>query len=311
MKILITGGAGFIGSHLSESLCSQHELVILSRSETLGNISNILSRVTFEKCDVVDRVSLGKIIEKHMPDVIIHLAGETSHAKSFENPVYDLDVNAKSTLYILEKIREMDLKCRFILGSTFIVIGRPESLPVTEKSACNPTTIYGSNRLVAENYCRIYSNVYGLDTMVFRITNSFGPREKTDPKKNAVNFLIHEAFRQNDITIFNNGDYFRDLIYIDDVVSGIRAIIEKGRPGELYWISSFEKTWFRDFGRALQQLTGSSVKYVESTAYNKKVDVGNFVVDNSKLGSLGWKKKYTLEQGIQETLRYFKSDDPS
>ena len=311
MKILITGGAGFIGSHLSESLCNQHDLIILSRSESSKNISNILSRVIFEKCDVVDEAKLGKIIEKHMPDVIIHLAGETSHAKSFENPAYDLDVNAKSTLYILEKIRKMNLKCRFILGSTFIVIGRPEFLPVTEKSPCNPTTIYGSNRLTAENYCRIYNNVYGLDTIVFRITNSFGPREKTDPKKNAVNFLIHEAFKQNDITIFNNGDYFRDLLYVDDVIGGILAIIEKGRSGNLYWISSFEKTWFRDFGKILQRLTGASVKYVESPAYTKKVDVGNFVVDNSKLGSLGWKKKYTLEQGIQETLHYFKSDDPS
>lgn len=311
MKILITGGAGFIGSHLSESLYSQHDLVILSRSKSSRNISNILSRVVFEKCDVVDKANLDKIIEKHMPDVIIHLAGETSHAKSFENPSYDLDVNAKSTLYILEKIRKLGLKCRFILGSTFIVIGRPESLPVTEKSPCNPTTIYGSNRLAAENYCRIYNNVYGLDTVVFRITNSFGPREKTDPKKNAVNFLIHEAFKQNDVTIFNNGDYFRDLLYIDDVIGGILAIIEKGRSGELYWISSFEKTWFRDFGKTLQRLTGSSVKYVESPAYTKKVDVGNFVVDNSKLGSLGWKKKYTLEQGIQKTLHYFKSDGSS
>lgn len=308
MKILITGGAGFIGSHLSDSLCDRHDLVIVSRSEHPGNISNILSRITFEKCDVMDDAKMGKIIEKHLPDVIIHLAGETSHAKSFENPVYDLDVNTKSTLLILEKIRSLNLKCRFILGSTFIVVGRPESLPITEKSTCNPTTIYGSHRLASENYCKIYNSVYGLDTVIFRITNSFGPREKTDPKKNAVNFLIHEAFKQNDVTIFNYGNYFRDLIYVDDVVSGICTVIEKGKSGELYWISSFEKTWFKDFGKLLKSLTNTNVKYVESPMYTKKVDVGNFVVDNSKLCSLGWKKKHSLEEGVLKTINHFKSN---
>lgn len=307
MKILITGGGGFVGSHLSELLYETHDLVILSRSEHPENLSTILSHITFEKCDIVDSDTMGKIIEKHMPDVIIHLAGETSHSKSFENPLYDLDVNAKSTLYILEKIRTMNLKCRFMLGSTFIVIGKPDFLPVNEESRCNPTTIYGSHRLTSENYCKIYSNVFDLDTIIFRITNSFGPREKTDPKKNAINFLIHEAFQGNDITIFNEGNYFRDLIYIKDVVDGISTLIEKGKSGELYWISSFEKTWFKDFGKLLESLTDANVKYLESSTYTKKVDVGNFVVDNSKLKSLGWEKKFTLKEGIEKTLDYFTS----
>ena len=310
VKVLITGGAGFIGSHLAESMCGQHDVVVLSRSGDTGNISGILPRVSLERCDVTDPAKLGGIIERHRPDAIVHLAGETSHARSFEDPAHDLDVNAKSTLHMLEKIRETGLGCRFVLGSTFIVIGRPGSLPVTEESPCNPTTIYGAHRLAAESYCRIYHNVYGLDTAVFRITNSFGPRERTDPKKNAVNFLIHEAFLGNDVTIFDGGDYFRDLVYVADVVSGIRAVVERGAPGELYWISSFEKTWFRDLGRILHDLTGAAVKYVEPPAYTKKVDVGNFLVDNSKLAALGWGKRYGLEEGIRETLAHFESRDP-
>ena len=130
---------------------------------------------------------MGKSIEKHKPNILIHLAGQTSHSKSFENPISDIDVNAKSTLFMLQKIKELNLKCKFVLGSTFIVIGKPKKLPVNEESICNPTTIYGTNRLASEHYCKIFNQVYGLDTLIFRITNAFGPREQIIKNKNAVN----------------------------------------------------------------------------------------------------------------------------
>lgn len=306
---MITGGAGFIGSHLCDQfLKDKHDIVLLTKNDSkLGNVSHILDKITVEKVDVIDFNKLGKSIEKNRPEIIIHLAGETSHSKSFENPLYDVDVNTKSTLFILEKIRTINLKCRFILGSTFIVIGRPQKLPVTEETPCNPTTIYGANRLASENYCKIYNNVYDLDTLIFRITNSFGPREQFIPNKNAVNYLIHKAFKGEEITIYDKGKLFRDLIYVSDVTSGIKTIMEKGKSGNLYWISSGKKTWFYELGELLHELTHSPVKYLKSPQYTKKVDVGNFVVNNSKLKSLGWKVKVPIRDGIQRTLEYFKS----
>ena len=137
---------------------------------------------------------MGQIIEKFKPDIIIHLAGNTSHSKSFEEPLEDIDSNSKTTLFMLEKIRELGLSCKFVLGSTFIVIGKPTKLPVTESTPCNPTTIYGTNKLASEHFCKIYHDVYGLDTVIFRITNSYGPREQVISTKNAVNFLIYEAY---------------------------------------------------------------------------------------------------------------------
>ncbi len=308
MKIMITGGAGFIGSHLcDEFLKDYHEIIILTRNQSnLDNISHILNKVALEKIDVTDFVSLGDSIEKNKPDVIIHLAGETSHSKSFDNPLHDVDINSKSTLFILEKIRILNLKCRFILGSTFIVIGRPENLPVTEETPCNPTTIYGANRLASEHYCNIYNNVYGLDTLVFRITNSFGPREQIVAKKNAINFLIYKAFKGEEITIFDKGQFFRDAIYVSDVVSAIKTIMEKGKSGNLYWISSGTRTWFYQFADLLKEFTKTPITYVDSPQYTKKVDVGNFVADNSKLKSLGWEPKIIFKEGIQKTLNYFK-----
>ena len=306
---MITGGAGFIGSHLcDEFLKNCHQIILLTKSDSkLKNISHILQHITVEKIDVTNFTELEKSIERNRPDTIIHLAGETSHSKSFVNPLYDVDVNTKSTLAILEKIRTMNLKCRFILGSTFIVIGRPEKLPVTEETPCNPTTIYGSNKLASENYCKIYHNVYGLDTLIFRVTNSFGPREQYITNKNAINFLIYKAFKGEEITIFDKGNFFRDVIYISDVISGIKTIMQKGKCGNLYWISSAEKTWFYELGDWLTELTKSKVKYVESPQYTKKVDVGNFLVDNSKLKSLGWNIETTVKDGIKKTLEYLKS----
>ena len=309
MKIMITGGMGFIGSHLCEQLLMEkHDLVVLTKSFLKKhNIANISKKIKIEKIDVTDFKRLGQSIQKNKPNVIIHLAGQTSHSQSFEQPLNDIDSNAKSTLFILEEIRKSKLKCRFILGSTFIVIGRPQKIPIDEKTPCWPTTVYGANRLASEHYCKIYHEVYGLDTVTFRITNSFGPREQVISTKNAVNFLIYEAFKGNIITIFKKGKFFRDLIYISDVISGIKTIMKKGKSGELYWISSGKKIWFYELAKLLEKLTNAKVKFVKTPNYTKKVDVGNFVVNNSKLRSLGWKPKMNLDEGIKKTLEYFKS----
>jgi len=309
MKILITGGLGFIGSHLSELLVKdKHNVILLTKNfSKKSNVLQISNQIKIEKVDVTNFTKLSDTIERHKPDVIIHLAGTSSHSKSFEKPFDDVNQNTKSTLFILEKLRQMNHKCRFILGSTFIVTGKPEKLPVNEKTPCWPTTLYGTNRLASEHYCKIYHDVYGLDTVIFRITNSFGPREQTIPTKNAVNYLIHEAFEGKTITIYNKGKFFRDLIYVSDVVSGIKKIMSNGKSGELYWISSGKKTWFYQIGNWLKQMSNCKIKYVPVPSYTRRVDVGNFVASNSKLRTLGWKPVVTVKEGILKTLEYFES----
>lgn len=303
---MITGGAGFIGSHLAEFfLLKKYQVIIVTRKDS-KNLKSIRKKVKIEKFDVTNHEKIKKSILKNKPDIIIHLAGNTSHSKSFEFPIKDLESNAKSTLEILEILRRFHPKCKFILGSTFVVVGKPRKLPVNEKTVCNPSTIYGADKLVSENYARIYNSVYGLHTNIFRITNSFGPREKTIANKNALNFLIYNAFKGNEVTIFNKGKIFRDIIYIDDVTSGIFTICKKGKPGEVYWISSGRKTWFSDIAGILKNETGCKILYVKTPTYTKKVDVGNFVVDNSKLKKLGWKPKISVNVGISKTIDYFK-----
>jgi UDP-glucose 4-epimerase len=309
MRILITGGSGFIGSHLCDALLKEkHEITVLTRSNDKNqNISHILDQINLELIDVTKFIDLEKSIEKNKPDVIFHLAGQTAHKQSFDNPLYDVDVNAKSTLCILEKIKDLNLDCKFILGSTFIVIGKPEKLPINEETPCKPTTIYGANRLASEHYCKIYHEVYGLDTLVFRITNSFGPREQFLTPKNALNYLIYKAYKGEDVTIYNKGEFFRDVVYVSDVISALEKIMAKGRSGNLYWISSGKKTWFHEIGNMLEQKTHAKIKYTDPPTYTKKVDVGNFLVDNSKLKSLGWKPEVSVNEGIVKTLDFFKT----
>ena len=311
MKVLVTGADGFIGSHLCQFLLEEnHEIIAISRNfKQLPSLIFNSDKIDFNQVNVTDFSSLSKIIIKHKPNIIIHLAGETSHKQSFENPMYDVDVNTKSTLCILETIKQSKLKTRFILGSTFIVVGKPETLPVTEDTDCNPSTVYGINRLASEYFCKVYHNMYDIDAISFRITNAFGPREKyLTPTKNALNYLIYQAYKGKDVTIYDEGKFFRDVIFVNDVICGINTIIKNGESGNLYWISSSKKTWFYEIGKLLEELTTGRVKYVESPSYNNKVDVGNFVVDNSKLQSIGWKIETSVKDGIKETLDYFKSN---
>jgi len=310
LKLLITGGLGFIGSNLVDSLSKKnHKIKILTKTfSKKNNIKNSYDKVEIEKINLTNFKRLGQIIEKFKPDIIIHLAGNTSHSKSFEEPLEDIDSNSKTTLFMLEKIRELGLSCKFVLGSTFIVIGKPTKLPVTESTPCNPTTIYGTNKLASEHFCKIYHDVYGLDTVIFRITNSYGPREQVISTKNAVNFLIYEASNRKEISIYNKGKFFRDFIYIDDVVSGINVILKKGKSGELYWISSGKKTWFYEFASILEKNTNCKVVYPKTPTYTKKVDVGNFIVNNAKLRKLGWLPKISINVGIKKTLDYFQSN---
>ena len=309
LKLIITGGLGFIGSHLVESLYKNNQILILTKSlSKKSNLTKLNKKINIKKIDITNFEKVGKIIESFKPDVIIHLAGNTSHSKSFEEPLQDVDSNTKTTLFMLEKIKELKLSCKFILGSTFIVIGKPKKLPVNENTPCNPTTIYGTNRLASEHLCKIYHELYGIKTNIFRITNSYGPREQTIPNKNAVNFMIHQAYKGKKVQVYNKGEFFRDLIFVDDVISGINTILKKGKSGELYWISSGKKIWFKKFADLLEKNSNCDIGFPKTPKYTKKVDVGNFVVDNSKLKKLGWTPKISIEEGIKKTIKFFNSN---
>jgi len=308
LKILVIGGMGFVGSHLSEEFVNTgHSVVIASRSKKkIQNIANIIDHVKIEYGDITNYKWLETIILKHKPDVIFHLAGQLTHYEAFENPLYDVDVNSKTTLVILETLRKMEKPCRLILGSTFWVVGKPKTLPINEETPCNPLNLYAADRLASEHYCRIYNRVYGLDALVMRLTNTFGPREQyNNPRKAALNYLLYKGFKGETVPIYDEGKFFRDYIYISDIVSAAKAIMEKGKSGEIYFVGTNTPTWFYDIGKWIEELTPGKVVYVESPEYHKKIDVGNIVVDNTKLKKLGWNWKVPVKEGLKKTLEYY------
>jgi len=309
LKILVIGGMGFVGSHISEEfLRTGHSVVIISRSKKkIQNIANIIDEVEIEYGDITDYQWLENIILKHKPDVIFHLAGQLTHYEAFEKPLYDVDVNSKTTIVILETMRKLKKPCRFILGSTFWVVGRPKTLPINEETPCNPLNLYAADRLASEHYCRIYNRVYDLDTLVMRLTNTFGPREQyNNPKKAALNFLLYKGFKGEKVPIYDKGRFFRDYIYISDIVSAAKAIMEKGESGEIYFVGTNKPTWFYEIGKWIEELTPGHVVYVESPEYHKRIDVGNIVVDNTKLKKLGWDWKISVKEGLKKTLEYYR-----
>lgn len=307
--VLITGGLGFVGSNLAEDLVKKdYQVVLVSRSgHKLQNIASIVNRVKLEYGDVTDFNWIGETILKHKPDVIFHLAGQLTSYESFEKPLYDVDVNSKSTIAMLEAVRRLKTPCRFILGSTFWVVGRSKNVPINEETPCDPLNIYAANRLASEHYCKIYNAVYDMDTLVLRLTNTFGIKEQYDnPKKAALNGLIYKGYTGQTIPIYDEGKFFRDYLYISDVVSAAEVIMEKGKAAECYFAGSGIKTWFYEISRWLEELTKGKVVYVKSPDYHKRINVGNIVVDNTKIRSLGWNCEVSVKEGIKKTLEYYK-----
>ena len=306
--ILITGGLGFLGSNLAESLVEKgHDIVLVSRSDRKKqNIAGFAEKVKIEYGDVTDLDWMQSVVLKYHPEVIFHFAGQLTSYESFERPFYDVEVNAKSTLAMLEAIRKLEKPCRFVLGSTFWVVGKPERLPVNEDTPVKPQNIYAADRLASEHYCKIYNSVYDLDTVVMRLTNTFGIREQYDnPRKAGLNYLLYRGFKGQIIPIYSEGQMFRDYIYVSDVVSAAEAIMEKGKAGGCYFVGTGAKTWFYEIGKWIEELTPGKVVYVEPPDFHKRIDIGNIVIDNSKIKSLGWDWKVTVKEGLERTLEYY------
>lgn len=306
--ILITGGLGFLGSNLAESLVENgHAVILVSRSDRKRqNIAGFAEKVKLEYGDVTDLDWIQGVVLKYSPEVIFHFAGQLTSYESFEKPFYDVDVNSKSTLAILEAIRRLEKPCHFILGSTFWVVGKPSQLPINEETLTNPQNIYAANRLASENYCKIYHAVYDLDTTVMRLTNTFGIKEQYDnPRKAALNYLLYRGFKGKTVPIYSEGRFFKDYIYISDVISAAEAIMEEGKAGECYFVGTGIKTWFYDIGKWIEGLTNAKIVYVKPPDYHKRIDVGDIVVDNSKIKSLGWDWKITVKEGLRKTLEYY------
>ncbi len=306
-KILITGGLGFIGSNLAEECVKKgYNVTILSKTDSkIKNIENIKNKV---KLILLDVRKITKEVKGF--DYIFHMAGTTDNYHIYDNPYIDINSNCTGTIALLEACKKYNPKVRIVFASTFFVNGNTKKIPVDPLSPCNPLGLYGATRLAGEHFCQIYNTVFDMNINIVRFTNVFGIKEQANNKKKAgFNYLISLALKGEEIPLYNNGNFFRDYIYVSDVANACLIVAEKGEKSKIYYVGRGEYVKFRELiDIVLKEAGNGKIRIVEPPEFHKKVGILNFVCDNKELKELGWRPKISLEEGIKRTIKYYKKE---
>lgn len=317
-SVLITGGAGFIGSALARRLVPQAKVSIMDSmipefGGNLKNLQSVIDKVDLNISDVRDSHSLPQLIRG--ADVIFNMAGQTSHLDSMENPFVDLDINARAQLSILEAVRHAGHKVKIVFASTRQLYGRPNYLPVDEAHPVRPVDVNGINKLAGEYYHLLYNDVHGIPTSVLRLTNTYGPGMRIkDARQTFVGIWIRQILTNKPFEVWG-GDQLRDFNYVDDVVNALlMAALNESANGKVYNLGSTEIVSLSELGSILCELTSGqdyAAKSVlkEFPEERKKIDIGDYYSDfNLIRKELAWKPKVSLHDGLRATLDYYEKN---
>jgi UDP-glucose 4-epimerase len=283
VKVLITGGLGFIGSNLARRLVSLGADVLLVDSlipeygGNLFNIQGIEKHVTVNFADVRDQHSMGQLVRGR--DILFNLAGQTSHLDSMADPYTDLEINCRAQLSILEVCRRNNPDIRIVYASTRQIYGRPEYLPVDERHLLRPTDVNGINKMAGEWYHILYSNVYGIRACALRLTNTYGPRMRVrDARQTFLGVWIRNLLRGEDFEIYGDGTQLRDLNYVDDVVDALLLAVCSARAvGGVLNLGASPPISLKELAELLIQLNGSGrYRMVPFPPHRRSIDIGDY-----------------------------------
>jgi nucleoside-diphosphate-sugar epimerase len=312
-NVLITGGLGFLGSNLALALESRNaNVTVIDNLEPLygGNVYNLpiskgLINVVIN--DMRNMEVMQPLIQT--ADIIYHLGAQVSYIDSLNFPFEDLDLNAKSTLNILECCRKFNPTCRILFSSSRMVYGKVESEIVTEFSPTNPLSLYGIHKLTSETYLLMYYKDFGIPTTILRIANPYGPRQQIKHSKySLIGWFIRQAMEDKEIKIFGEGNQLRDYIFVEDI---IQAMIKCGEVddaiGEILNVGSGKSYKFSEMvNEVVSCVNKGRVTYVPWPKDYEKIETGDVSLDLTKLNKItGWKPEYTLKNGIQKTFDYY------
>jgi UDP-glucose 4-epimerase len=224
--ILVTGGAGFIGSHLVDALCGEHDIVVVDDLSTgrKENLEESIGKISFHKMNILDKKIRGVLKDA---EIVFHLAAQANVTKSIEDPFFDLDVNVKGLLNIVENATNLE---RFIFASSGgAIYGDPKYLPADEEHKTNPISPYGVSKLAAEKYLNYYSRTHGLKTTSLRYANVYGERQDPYGEAGVISIFIDKALKGERPEIFGDGEQTRDYIHVTDIVSAnLHAMKKEG-----------------------------------------------------------------------------------
>lgn len=312
-RTLILGGLGFIGSNLAIRLAGKEADITLVDSmlpQYGGNLKNIdpvrdIVRINFS--DIRDQHSMDYLVKDK--EIIFSMAGQTSHIESMNDPYTDLDINCRSQISLLESCRKNNPDAKIIYASTRQLYGKPEYLPVDEKHPENPADVNGINKLAAEKYFTLYNEVYGIDTVSLRLTNTYGPRQHlSGDNQGFTGIFVRKALKNEKIKIFGDGMQRRDFNFIEDVSDAfILAAETDSLSGKSLNLGSNEIYSLKEFTDILKKFVDFEYEMIPFPAEHKKIDIGDYYSDFSLFKSLsGWNPQISLEDGLRRTIEYFK-----
>jgi UDP-glucose 4-epimerase len=312
MKILITGGAGFIGSHLAEKLAYKHEVIILDNMDPYydvrikkENIKIVESKgAKFILCDVTNYDFIEKIIKENAIEIIFHEAARPGVRYSIKDPFLPNEVNVIGTLNILKASSDTDVK-KVINASSSSVYGNVEYLPFDENQPTLPISPYAVSKLAAEHYCRVFHEVYGLKTISLRYFTVYGPRMRPDL---AIPIFTKSILNNELPIIFGNGEQTRDFTYIDDIVDANLKILKTNRAdGEVLNIGSGRRVTINYMIDTLKNLLNSDIKseYVDPVKGDARDTLAN--IDKAEK-LIGYEPKTSLEEGLIKFIGWYKKN---
>ncbi len=311
--ILVTGGAGFIGSHMVDRLLKDgHNITVLDNLST-GSKNNIPKNVNFIKGDTSNPKDVEKAFEKK-PDVVFQIAGCASTITSFSNPLSDIYANFIGTVNIVKKCVEANVD-RFLYASSMTTYGHVKEIPVKETHPCVPISYYGITKYAAERFVHATGIRPDLKTKLnvtsFRMFNVYGPRQSlTNPYQGVMAIFIGNVLRHEPIKIFGDGKQSRDFVYIEDVVNAWIGSIDKEKTfGQVYNLGFGKDRSIIELTNTIMETLGNDPKKYKMSFHKERPgDQRHMQASITKLGNdLGWKPKYDLQKGLEKTIEWAKT----
>ncbi len=304
MNILVTGGAGFIGSHLVRHLLAKGEQVTALDNLSTGLAENLPPEAKLVEMDILDE-DLPKVVAAGAFDAIVHLAAQTMVDTSIKNPLLDTRENLLGTVQVLEAARAANVK-RVIFASTAAAYGdvKEDDLPVREAQPTEPMSFYGLSKLSVEKYLEMYRKIYGMEYVVLRFANVYGERQGDGGEGGVISIFAKAVAEGRDITIYGDGEQTRDFVYAGDIAEGIWAALRTEEVNAAYNLSTQTETSLRELVSLLAEIRGREI--VPKYGAEREGDIYKSMLSNSRARrGLDWQPATTLADGLRRTYEYF------
>lgn len=309
-RVFVTGGAGFIGSHLVERLVKLgHDVTIFDKlsAGNVKNIESVMQRINFVEGDILDLGLLEKAVGRS--EYIFHLAANSSVNRSIEDPFWSAQQNIMATVRLLNIAARNEVR-RVIFSSTAAVYGHCKKLPVKESYSLNPASPYALEKVTGENYMRLFSQLYDIDTVSLRYFNVFGPRQNADlPHPGGVTIVINQIRQNGSSQLLGDGKQTRDMIYVENVINANVIAMQKKSPlkGAAYNIATGEAILMSELHEKISRMMG-----IDSVREYLPLPEGNIIHSRGDpslaKSELGFKIEVGLDEGLRKTIEWSKKN---